>query len=43
MCVSLDDEYDLAARGTYGTLDQVERDVLAFLEPYASKLRIGST
>jgi hypothetical protein len=40
-CVNLDDEYDLAARGTYGTLEQVQRDVLAFLEPYASKLRIG--
>jgi hypothetical protein len=37
-CLVLDDEYDLAADGTYGTLVNVERDLLAFLESYAERL-----
>ena len=37
-CLVLDDAYDLAADGSYGTFADVERDMLAFLEPYAARL-----
>jgi hypothetical protein len=37
-CLSLDDQYDLARDGTYGTLDDVRRGVVDFLQRYASRL-----
>ena len=37
-----DDGVDLALQGTYGTLDEVRRDVVAFLERYDNPLDISS-
>jgi hypothetical protein len=37
-CIGLDDAYELADAGTYGTLQTVREEVLAFLKPYADAL-----
>jgi len=34
----LDDGYDLAAAGSYGTIDEIERDLKDFVSPYAQRL-----
>lgn len=34
----LDDGYDLAVAGTYGTMNAIERGVSAFVTPYAERL-----
>lgn len=33
-----DDAYDLAAGGTYGNMDDVQRELLVFVSPYAERL-----
>jgi hypothetical protein len=35
----LDDAYDLAVRGTYGTVEDVEKEFLTFTEPYLTIVR----
>lgn len=35
----LDDAYDLAVRGTYGTVEDVKKEFLAFTEPYLTIVR----
>ena len=37
-CLALDDQYDLACGGVYGTLDDVRREVVDFLARFASRL-----
>jgi hypothetical protein len=37
-CLALDDRYDLASGGIYGTLDDVRREAVDFLERYANRL-----
>ncbi len=37
-CLGLDDQYDLANGGVYGTIDDVRQQVLEFLERYANRL-----
>lgn len=34
----LDDEYDLAIAGTYGTMDDIERELNDYVSPYAQRL-----
>jgi hypothetical protein len=34
----LDDGYDLAVAGTYGTMDDIERELNDFLSPYAERI-----
>lgn len=38
MIYYLDDGYDLAIAGTYGSLEQVERELIEFAKPYAMQL-----
>jgi hypothetical protein len=35
----LDDRYDLAVAGTYGTIEQVESELNSFMQPYREKLK----
>jgi hypothetical protein len=39
MIYYLDDGYDLAVAGSYGTLADIERELVAFVTPYADNLR----